>query len=105
MVDFEASNSKSEVSKSKFVDNYFFLENYVTPEGTVPHNVLYHQSLPITRHQVSILFNISCFARQLRYLVLPHVNVSQERLRLCSYRANSTGIQSSQHIATFYTNK
>ena len=35
----------------KFVKNYFFLENYVTSEGAVSHNVLYHQPLPIARNQ------------------------------------------------------
>ena len=34
-----------------FVENYFFLENYVTSEGAVSHNVLYYQPLPITRDQ------------------------------------------------------
>ena len=33
------------------MENYFFLENYGTSEGAVSHNVLYHQHLPITRHQ------------------------------------------------------
>ena len=44
MLDFETSKSKSEVSKTLFVDNYFFLENYV--EGAVSHNVVYYQQLP-----------------------------------------------------------
>ena len=35
----------------KSVNNYFFLENYGPSEGAVSHNVLYHQPLPITRHQ------------------------------------------------------
>ena len=48
MVDFETSSSKSEI---KFVENYFFLENYGTSEGAVSHDVVYHQPLPITRHQ------------------------------------------------------
>ena len=46
MLDFETSNSKSEVSKS----NYFFLENYVTSEGAVSHNVSYYQQLPISHY-------------------------------------------------------
>ena len=50
MLDFETSKSNSEVSKSKSVVNYFFLENYVTSAGTVSHNVLYYQQLPITRY-------------------------------------------------------
>ena len=33
------------------VEKYFFLENYGTSEGAVSHNVLYHQPIPITRHQ------------------------------------------------------
>ena len=32
----------------KFVENYFFLENYGTSEGAVSHNVLYYQPHPIT---------------------------------------------------------
>ena len=39
--------------KIKIVENYFFLENYVTSEGAVSHNVLYYQQLPITRNQVA----------------------------------------------------
>ena len=35
----------------KFVKIYFLLENNGTSEGAVSHNVLYHQPLPITRHQ------------------------------------------------------
>ena len=38
--------------KIKFVENYFFLENYITSEQDVFHNVLYYQPLPITRYQV-----------------------------------------------------
>ena len=30
MLDFETSNSKSEVSEIKFAENYFFLENYTS---------------------------------------------------------------------------
>ena len=49
MLDFETSNSKSEVSLIVIlVENYFFLENYVTSEGAISHNVLYYQRLPIT---------------------------------------------------------
>ena len=44
MVDFETSNSKSEVSKSNSWENYFFLENYFTSEGAVSHNVLYYRN-------------------------------------------------------------
>ena len=44
----------------KFVENYFFLENYGTSEGAVSHNVSYHQPLPITRHQVWFYAN-NCF--------------------------------------------
>ena len=56
MVDFETSNSKSEVSKSNSW-NCFFLENYSTLEGAVSHNVLYYQPLTITRYQVRIYAN------------------------------------------------
>ena len=35
----------------QFVENYFFLENYVTSEGAASHIVLYHQPLPFIRNQ------------------------------------------------------
>ena len=54
MVDFENSNSKSEVFKSI---SWNFLENYVTSEEAISHNILYHQPLPITHHQVRIANN------------------------------------------------
>ena len=31
----------------KFVENHFFLENYITSEGAVSNNVLYYQQLSI----------------------------------------------------------
>ena len=37
-------------SRSQTRGKKFFLENYVTSEGAVPHND-YYQQLPITRHQ------------------------------------------------------
>ena len=49
-LDFGTSKSNSEVSKSNsniVVENYLFLENYVTSEGAVSHNVLYYQQLSI----------------------------------------------------------
>ena len=36
MLDIETSNSNSK-------ENYFFLENYLTSDGAVSHNVLYYQ--------------------------------------------------------------
>ena len=42
MLDFGTSKSNSEISKIKFVENYYFLKNYVTSEGAVSHNVLYY---------------------------------------------------------------
>ena len=36
-----------EIKFKYFVENYFFLENYVTSEGAVSHNVLYYQQLSI----------------------------------------------------------
>ena len=48
MVDFETIWWGLEI---KFVENYFCVENYGTSEGTVSHNVLYHQPLSITRPQ------------------------------------------------------
>ena len=56
MNDFWTSKSSSEASKSNsniFVENYFFLENYVTSEGAASHNVLYYQQLSIACYQVS----------------------------------------------------
>ena len=47
MFDFETSKSNS----GSFVENYLFLENYVSSEGAVSHNVLYNQQLPITCYQ------------------------------------------------------
>ena len=47
MLDFETSNSKSEVSKSNSWKITPFVENYVTSEGAVSHNVLYYQPLPL----------------------------------------------------------
>ena len=52
MVDFETSNSKSEVSKSNLWKITSFSNNNGTSEGVISHNVLYNQPLPITRHQV-----------------------------------------------------
>ena len=57
MIDFETSKSNSELSEVKFVENYFFLENYVTSEGAASHNVLYYQLLPITHYQVRFYAN------------------------------------------------
>ena len=37
----------------KFVENYFFLENNVTSEGAVSHNVVNYQQLSITHNQVT----------------------------------------------------
>ena len=48
MLDFGTSKSNSEVLKSNsniLMENYFFLENYVTSEGVVSRNVLYYQML------------------------------------------------------------
>ena len=39
------------------MENYFFLENYITSEGAVSHNVLYYQQLPITSNQVLFYAN------------------------------------------------
>ena len=50
MVDFETLKFKIWGLEIKFVENYFFLENYGTSGEAVSHNVLYHQPLPITRY-------------------------------------------------------
>ena len=44
----------------KFMETYFFLENLVTSEDAVSHNVLYYQQLPITCYQVRFYAN-NCF--------------------------------------------
>ena len=41
------------------MESYFFLENYGTLEGAISHNVLYHQPLPIIRHQERFYANNS----------------------------------------------
>ena len=51
MLDFQIS---AEVSQSIELRNYFFLENYVTSERAVSHNVFYYQPLPITRYHISL---------------------------------------------------
>ena len=57
LVDFETSSPELEVSKSNLWKITYFLENYVTSEGAVSHDVLYYQPLPITRHQVRFCAN------------------------------------------------
>ena len=60
MLDFGTSKSNSEVLKSSsniLVKNYFFLENYLTSEGAVSHNVLYYHQLSITCYQVRFYAN------------------------------------------------
>ena len=54
MLDFETSNSKSEVSKS---NSWKITSFSKTSEGAVSHNVLYYQQLPITRYQVRFYAN------------------------------------------------
>ena len=56
MLDFETSKLIL-WSQNQICENYFFLENYVTSEGAVPHNVLYYQQLPIARYQVRFYAN------------------------------------------------
>ena len=56
MLVFETSNSKSEVSK--FVENFSFLENYVTSEGAVSHNVLNYQQL-VTKQRFMLIIILS----------------------------------------------
>ena len=43
--------------KIKFVENYFFLENYVLSEGAVSHNVLNYQQFSIACYQVKFYVN------------------------------------------------
>ena len=43
--------------KIEFVENNFFLENYITSEGANSHNVLYYQQLSIAYYQVSCYAN------------------------------------------------
>ena len=54
VLEFETQEFKSEISKSNsniLVRDNFFLENEVTSEGAVSHNVLYYQQLSISRYQ------------------------------------------------------
>ena len=58
LLDFGTSKSNSEISKSNsniLVENYFFLENYVTSEGADSHNALYYQQLSIACIQSQFL--------------------------------------------------
>ena len=60
VIDFGTSKSNSEVSKSNsniLVVNYSFLENYVSSEGVVSHNVLHYQQLSTACYQVSFYAN------------------------------------------------
>ena len=57
MLEFETSRWGLEINSNILVRNYFFLENYVTSEGAVSHNVLYYQQLSIARYQVSFYAN------------------------------------------------
>ena len=41
----------------KFVENYFFFENYITSEGAVSYNAFYYQPLTITLYQVRFYGN------------------------------------------------
>ena len=60
ILDFGTSKYNSEFSQSNsniLVENCFFLENYVTPEGIVSHNVLYYHQLSIAFYRVSFYAN------------------------------------------------
>ena len=60
MLDFGTSRSKYEVLKSNsniLVENYIFLENCITSEGAVSHDVSYYQQLSIACYQVSFYAN------------------------------------------------
>ena len=52
---FETSAEVSDLNIS--VGNSFFLENYVTSEGDVSHNALYHQQLSIVRYKCVVYAN------------------------------------------------
>ena len=56
MLDFETSNSKSEVSKSNSRKITSFLKT-TSLQRAPSHNVLYYQPLPITRYQVRFYAN------------------------------------------------
>ena len=60
MLDFRTLKYNSDVSKlnsNNSVENDFFLENYVTSEGAVSHNILYYQQLFIAWYQLSFYAN------------------------------------------------
>ena len=64
MLDFETSAEVSNILVRNYYNLtstkriYFFLKNYVTPEGAVSHNVVYYQQLSIARYQVSFYSKI-----------------------------------------------
>ena len=54
---FLDNNGRKNTLVTPSCENYFFLENYVTSEGAVSHNVLYYQQLSIARYEVSFYAN------------------------------------------------
>ena len=83
MLDFETSIWGLEIT---FVESYFFLENYVTTEGAVSHNVLYYQQLSIACYTKLVFMPIIilsicqlvstafCIAYLLMYFMTYHVS-------------------------------
>ena len=68
-----------------------FLENYVTSEGAVSHNVSYYQQLSIARFQISFYANnyfdyynisVSCPVPLYEYNDIPAVNGAADELPL-----------------------
>ena len=49
-----------DLNKIKFVENYFFLKNYITSEGAISHNVLYYQQLSNAYYQERFCANNYC---------------------------------------------
>ena len=65
------------------MENYFFLENYVTSEGDVSHNVLYYQQLSIACFQVSFYANVE-------YLPIVSTALKQRELSSSGYTLRIT---------------
>ena len=58
---------------------YFFLENNVTSEGAVSHNVLYYQPLPITCNSERFYDDNYFGTRVINYKAIDH-NIREVRL-------------------------
>ena len=64
------------------MENYFLLENYITSEGAVSHNVLYYQPLPILGFMRVTTNSVPClYARK---IIWRHPDVSSNVICIAS---------------------